>query len=75
MFEINDRYRLVRLKGQGEQCWMAEELELATTSFKRAIWKPVSRLLTPHQAENWLITANASDCIKRQFKAASETIQ
>lgn len=75
MFEINDRVRLVRLKGQGEHCWMAEELDSNETSYKREIWKPVSRLLNHHQAENWLCASNASDSILRRFKAVSEITQ
>lgn len=75
MFEINDQYRLVRMKGLGEHCWMAEQLEQSETSYKRAIWKPVSRLLNHHQAESWLTASNASDSILRQFKAVSEIVQ
>lgn len=75
MFEINDQQRLVRLKGQGEHCWMAEELDKSQTSYKRAIWKPISRLLNHHQAESWLNASNAPDSILRRFKAASELTQ
>lgn len=75
MLEINDHIRLVRFKGHGEQCWMAEELNSSETSYKRAIWKPVSRLLSHHQAETWLTASNASENILRRFKAASELTQ
>ncbi len=72
MLEINDHIRLVKHSNIGQNLWIAQQRSYQSTSYKREIWTPVSHLLTPHQAESWLTTNDASDEVLQRFK---ETIQ
>ncbi|WP_207060729.1 hypothetical protein [Motiliproteus sp. SC1-56] len=57
MLEINDQLRLVCHPGKAGGVWRIEErLETHSGTFKGALWKPVGTLLTPEQAEHWLIS-------------------
>ena len=75
MLEINEHYRLVKHTGHGENCWIAEELSSTESSYKRAIWKPVTRLLTHAQAEYWLTITDAPAGAIERFKEVAGGIQ
>ncbi len=73
MLEISPHHRLVKHVGQGENCWMVMELNAEQTCYKRAIWKPVTPLLSEDQAEHWLTSTNATAETIAQFKHASRS--
>lgn len=75
MLEINDHYRLVKHTGVGENCWVAQQLSHTESSYKRAIWTPVTRLLSTEQAESWLATTDVPAGVIARFKEVAGGVQ